>query len=140
MATTMSETHMRQDASTVPENLQTLVSAVREDPDLLPEEKETTLQFANVDHSATLFSEQGGVVRRLLRHPLFDIGWIRVYEETAPNQTMSPVEYTSGAVTAVYGSFPVKAIKLMSRSRSDPAPCKIVSRDPLAEISGEGDL
>lgn len=120
-----------------PKTLSKLVDAVREDPELLPEEKETTFHEGNSDDQLIIFSEQSGVMRRLIRHPLFEIEWIRVYSETSRTATMGVAEYSEGLITGVKGYLPIGALKIQSGCRSDSAPCKIVSKASLRDASRE---
>jgi hypothetical protein len=45
---------------------------VREDPNLTPAEKETTIRFAKDEERATVYSAEAGLTRRLLAHPETD--------------------------------------------------------------------
>jgi hypothetical protein len=126
-------------SSIAPEHLGRIVNAVKEDPDLRPEEKETTLCESSTDGTAQVFSEQAGPVRRLLRHSEFEIEWVRVYHETARSETVAPEDYSEGLVTGVKGYLPIGCLKVQSGCRTNSSPCKIVSKAALLDIGDEGD-
>lgn len=46
---------------------------VTEDNDLTPKEKETNIRFDKTTNNATIFTSEGGIMRRLLQHPEAEI-------------------------------------------------------------------
>ena len=136
--TPMSKTNDKtQTKSTVPKNLDRLVEAVKEDPDLLPEEKETTFTWAKDEDRAHVFTEEGSITRRLLRYPDFEIESLRVYTEDAPGKRLGGADYSDGRITGVWGTLPIGSLKILSRSRSDSTHCKIISKDGLRDLPDE---
>jgi len=113
---------------TVPQNIDELVSAVGEDPDLLPTEKETIIRWGKVDDRVHIFSEEASIVRRLIRHPLFETDSFRIYNDSSGEWTRTG-DYSTGRITSIWGSIPIGAIKIQSGCRSHSAHCHVVSKD-----------
>ena len=76
-------------------DLETLLEAVREDPHLTPEEKETTITFAKPNDRALVHTEEAGLIRRLLQHPAFDTAELRVTVDGAWSERV-PLHAFSG--------------------------------------------
>lgn len=79
-----------------------LVPEVRDDPELLPEEKEVIIRWSRADDRVSIHAEQSTVVRWLVDHPEFS-------EESRREE--------NGAVYAVSGTLPVGALKLSGNPR-----------------------
>lgn len=60
-----------------------IIDAVKEDQNLTPVEKETTFGFAKCDDYARIYTEEAGIVRRLLKHPEFATTELRVTTDDA---------------------------------------------------------
>lgn len=54
-----------------------LIDKIREDSDLFPAEKETIIRFAKDEDKAHVFTENGGIARRLHAHPDADVEVVR---------------------------------------------------------------
>lgn len=101
-----------------------LVSNVREDPALEPEEKECIIRSTKADDEMEVYTEIGSVMRRLLTHPEF----IRQEIRDLNGNRLSPEEYTGETVTGVGGRIPVGCLKVGASSRSTSHHADVVSR------------
>lgn len=88
------------------------LSNVREDPDLAPEEKQTMYTRTKVDDGFNVYSEEGGVMRRLLPHPEADV---------------EPDRVVDGNIVAVKGTIPNSLHKVLGNSRKDNSPAETVT-------------
>lgn len=85
---------------------------VKEDNDLTKAEKETTINFDKESNKAHLFTSEGGLMRRMIQHPLFEIN-----------------EYTEkdGKITSIKGMIPTTALSIGSTERGQKGHAQIVS-------------
>lgn len=105
----------------------TVDDLVREDPALLPEEKETTIRFGKDEDRATVFTPEAGLMRRLLNHPEFEVHGI-LLEAGGEVESVEQLHADEDAVVGVRGSVPVGALKVSARSRSTSGHASVVSR------------
>lgn len=103
---------------------------VREDPDLTPQEKETTIRFAKDEDRATVFTAEAGLGRRLLAHPNADVKVVNVLEDGG-TQPVAPSEVSGRDIVGVRASVPVGAFKLRVSSRSASGHAEVVSEEVL---------
>lgn len=106
---------------------QELIDAVKDDPELEPIEKETIIKWARPDERARVYSEESGIVRRLLQHPEFRTRSLRVNTDDAWGHRVSPDDYSGGLVTGVEGSLPIGTVKISARSRATTQHARVVS-------------
>lgn len=118
---------------TVPNNLGTLLKNVQEDPTLTPHEKETVIRWGKPDDRAYVFTEEGSLVRRLLRHPQFEVKALRTSPENEPSQKVQAADHSGGRITGVRGWIPIQAVKVQSACRQQSAHCHVVSADGLVD-------
>jgi len=85
---------------------------VREDPKLTPPEKETTFRFAKDEDVIHTYSEEAGIVNRLLHHDDFSEKDRRV---------------VNGAVVAVKGTLPITSLGISSKLRKDTGHAQVIS-------------
>lgn len=114
-----------------------IIDAVREDPDLQPLEKETIIRFAKPDGEAHVYTESGGITRRLLKHPEFRAVELRVNTNGAWGHRVAPADYSGGDVTGVKGFIPVGTLKILARSRSTSGHASVVSKDAAVVLDEE---
>jgi hypothetical protein len=97
------------------------------EPDLAPEEKETIIRFGKTDDRATIFSEQRGVVGRLLRHSSAEPDSITLTD----GSTVGDTEALDGSdtVIAYRGTVPIGSLKVRRSARGTDAPARIISED-----------
>jgi hypothetical protein len=87
-----------------------LVEAVEEDTSLSSVEKETTIRFSKADDRASVYTEEAGLMRRLLRHPHFEVDSLRVNTDDAEGKQDAPSDFEEGSITGVDGSIPIEAL------------------------------
>jgi hypothetical protein len=99
---------------------------VREDPDLAPAEKETTVRFAKDQDRASVYTAESGMTRRLLRHPEFEVEEVT----TLSGERFDSVQqlHADEAVVAVRGYVPVGALKVSACTRSTSGHASVVAR------------
>ena len=92
---------------------------VCENPDLYPEEKETSIWFSKDGERATVHSDEGGIIRRLLSHP-----------EAEPD-TMSMETGENGEIYSFYGTIPVGCLSVAMNPRSNDGHAEVVTAGVL---------
>jgi hypothetical protein len=85
----------------------------REDPDLTPAEKETTIRFGNDTDRLTIFSEQRSVVRWLDTHPHFEETDRRVKD---------------GLLVGITGTLPIGCLQLKGTPRKATNPASVLGK------------
>lgn len=88
-----------------------LADAAEEDTSLTPIEKETTILFSKVDDCASVYTEEAGLMRRLLNHPHFELESLR----GADGHRIALSDFDEGPITGVDGTIPIEAL-LLQRS------------------------
>jgi hypothetical protein len=94
-----------------------LVEAVEEDTSLTPVEKETTIRFSKADDSASVYTEEAGLMRRLLRHPHFEVDSLRVNTDNTVGKQVAPNDFEQGSITGVDGNIPVETLVFQTSLR-----------------------
>jgi hypothetical protein len=102
------------------------IPTVREDPDLVPLEKETSINFTKGEDRADIFSAERGITRRLLGHDLFDIDAILLKDGSRANSIQS-LDTSEDVVVGIRGTLPIDAVKLKSEARSARGHASVVS-------------
>lgn len=118
-------------------NVTNLVNAVGEDSNLSPNQKETTMgwtkdgrpttaatQFNH--HVASVYTEEAGISRRLLKHSHFTPTEIRVGELGKGVTYIEPNNFCGGKVTAVGGYLPIGTVTWGTSIRSKPGHANVV--------------
>jgi hypothetical protein len=108
---------------------QEIIDAIKEDPKLQPIEKETTLRFAKCDDEIQVHTEEGGIARRLLKHPEFRTTELRINTDDDWGLRLSPDDYSEGIVTGVKGFIPIGLLKVRAGSRSTSQHASVVSNE-----------
>jgi hypothetical protein len=108
-----------------------LVEAVEEDSALMPVEKETTILFSKVDNRASVYTEEAGLMRRLLRHPHFEIKSLR----DAEGRKVALNDFKEGSITGVKGSIPIESLVLQTSLRTNSQHSAVV---PEGVLRSEG--
>jgi hypothetical protein len=95
------------------------------EPDLAPEEKETIIRFSKRDDRAHIFSEQRGVVGRLLRHPEADVGRVTL----ADGSRVENPDVLDGTdtVVGIEATVPVGTLKVQETPRKAGGLAAVVS-------------
>ena len=110
-----------------------LIEAVEEDTSLLSVEKETTISFSKVDDSASVYTEEAGLMRRLLRHPHFEADTLRVNQDDAVGKQVAPNDFEQGSITGVDGSMPIEALVVQTSLRANSQHSAVVPEGVLRE-------
>lgn len=110
-----------------------LGDAVEEDVSLSSVEKETTIRFSKVDDRASIYTEEAGLMRRLLRHPHFEVDTLRVNTDDAVGKQVAPSDFEQGSITGVDGSIPIEALVLQTSLRETSQHSALVPEGVLRE-------
>jgi len=70
-----------------------LVEAVAEDRRLGPKEKETLLRFVKTEDRVWVYTEERGLMRRLLQHPEFRLESLQVVTEDSWGEHIDPDDF-----------------------------------------------
>jgi hypothetical protein len=115
-----------------------LVEAVEEDTSLTSVEKETTITFSKADNRASVYTEEAGLMRRLLRHPHVEVDSLRVNTDDAVGKQVAPNDFEQGSITGVGGSIPIEALVLQTSLRATSQHSALVPEGVLrAETTGD---
>lgn len=110
-----------------------LVEAVAEDRRLGPEEKETLLRFVKAEDRILVYTEERGLMRRLLQHPEFRLESLRVVTEEMWGEYVDPDDFDEGSITGVEGWVPIGVLSLKTTSRTTSQHAAIVPDRVLRE-------
>jgi hypothetical protein len=110
-----------------------LVEAVEEDTSLSSVEKETTITFSKADDRASVYTEEAGLMRRLLRHPHFEVDSLRVNTDDAVGKQVVPNDFEQGSITGVDGGIPVEALVAQTSLRETSQHSALVPEGVLRE-------
>ena len=121
----------------VDDEREALLDLVREDPELTPQEKETTLRFTKDEDTVHVYTEEAGIGRRLLAHPSARIEGVTVVDNDV-RPTVSVDEVNGRDIVAVRGSLPVGGLKVRRTSRETDEHAPVVSEHVLSPAE-EGD-
>jgi len=110
-----------------------LVEVVAEDRRLEPVEKETLFRFDKTEDRISVYTEEGGLMRRLLQHPEFRLESLRVVTEESWGEHVDPDDFDEGSITGVDGWVPIGVLSLKTSSRSISQHAAIVPDRVLRE-------
>jgi hypothetical protein len=108
-----------------------LVEAVAEDEGLMSGDKETIIKFAKSDQSIRVYSEEAGLMRRLLQHPNFDCETLRITTKDSWGKRVDPDDFEGGVITGVDGWLPIGVLTIGTSTRSTSSHAEIVSERVL---------
>lgn len=100
-----------------------LISNVREDPNLMPEEKEYAFTGVKPNGEVQAYTEITGMMRRLLVYPAFIVQDVRDLQ----GNRLALNEYDGQTITGVRGQLPVGTLKVQNSSRLTNSPTDIIS-------------
>mgnify|MGYP007020454544 CR=1 FL=1 len=112
-----------------------VLEAVREDPDLVPMEKETTFRFAKDQDRAQVFTAERGLTRRLLTHELFHTDAVLLADGSTVDSVDS-LHATEDTIVGVRGTIPIGALKVKASTRADKSGHARVVSDVSADVAG----
>jgi hypothetical protein len=103
-----------------------LLELVREDPNLTPAEKETSIHFAKDEDLATVYTSEAGIARRLIAHPSGTIEGLTVLDGGV-RADVSPDEVDGREIVGVRCRVPVAVLKVQVSGRSTDQHAPVVS-------------
>jgi hypothetical protein len=115
------------------------IPTVREDPDLTPLEKETSIHFSKGDDDADVFTAERGLTRRLLAHELFTVDTI-LLKDGSRSDSIQSLDASEDVVVGVQGTLPIGCLKVRASTRSHKyghAPV-VSTADTVADAGGGG--
>jgi hypothetical protein len=104
-----------------------LVEAVEENSTLSSVEKETILKFSKVDDRAKVYTEEAGLMRRLLHHPHFEVSSLR----DAEGRKVALNDFEGGSITGVDGNIPIEALVFQTSLRANSQHSAVVPEGVL---------
>ena len=108
-----------------------LVESVAEDEGLMSGDKETIIKFAKSDQSIRVYSEEAGLMRRLLQHPEFDCDSLRINTDDSVGKRINVDNFERGSITGVDGWLPIGVLSIGTLSRTTSEHAAIVSNRVL---------
>jgi hypothetical protein len=115
-----------------------VLDAVREDRDLGPMEKETTIGFAKDEDLARVFTAEASLTRRLLSHALFEVEEL-VLAGGGYAESTEEVDTTEDVIVGVRGSVPVACLKVRASRRSRGGHADVVTHPGNSAFKGGED-
>lgn len=115
------------------QNYSELIDAVAEDRKLRPDEKETLLRFAKSEDRVWVYTEERGLMRRLIQHPEFRLESLRVVTEESWGERVDSDDFSEGSITGVDGWVPIGVLSLKTTSRTTSQHAAIVPDRVLRE-------
>lgn len=110
---------------------ESIIEAVGSDPDLLPEERETSFRFTDRNDRVRVYTENAAIARRLLQHPEFDLATLRVSDDERFGAVVDPVDFSGGRVTGVQGTIPMGCLTVKKSPRSTGGKADVVTASVL---------
>lgn len=104
-----------------------LIESVAEADELDPCEKETIIKFTKADDTLSIYTEEGGLMRRLMQHPGFEIDSLR--DSNGAQVSVNDTEESQ--ITGVKGSIPIPALGIRTSLRTNSDHASIVSEAVL---------
>lgn len=110
-----------------------LTEKVDRDPRLSGSEKETTISMYGDDKRFTIYSAKPTIVKSLLKHDFFDMGWARVLngDETIEVEEEEQLTSKDGSIVAIEGTLPIGTLTVKSKPRSNNHQSSIVSTEGI---------
>lgn len=105
---------------------ESITELVKEDSDLTPAEKETSINFTKTEDRARVFTAEAGLMRRLLQHSEFQVGHV-VTESRARVESVAELDATNTAIVGVKGTIPVGALKIQRTARASSGHASVIS-------------
>lgn len=122
---------------------QQLLDAIREDPDRKPAEKETRFLTRKDTDTVDVYTAESSLMRRLVRHPLFELGWVEMstgrHTTNAVNADELPSDLGRRSVYSISGEGPVGLLSWSSQPRTSDQHAHIVSPSGLLDLEEVGD-
>lgn len=111
---------------------------VREDPDLIPLEKETSINFTKDEDRAQVFTAERGLTRRFLTHDLFDTDAV-LLKDGSTVDSVDSLHRNEDTIVGVRGTIPIGCLKVKATARADKSGHARVVSDVSADVAGSDD-
>jgi hypothetical protein len=112
-----------------------VADAVREDPELSPAEKETTIRFAKDRDGARVYTEEAGLIRRIMRHQHADIRGLTELRDGDRRPVVALEDWSGAPVVGVEATVPVGALQIKSRPRAGAGHAAVVAERGLVDVA-----
>lgn len=110
---------------------------VREDTDLTPGEKETSLGFTKRDDHARVYTAEAGLARRLLAHPEVRVVGVTVDDEGDRRREVDIEAVDDETIVGVRCDVPIGAVKIGLSVRASGGHADVVTDRVLREGAGD---
>jgi|APHM01.1.fsa_nt_gi hypothetical protein len=114
------------------------LDVVREDPELTPEEKETSFHFTKRDDDVRVFTAEAGLTRRLLSYREFNPDTL-LLKDGGEVESVEHVDTAEDTVVGVLGYIPIGAFKIRSSSRVTSSHAAVLSHRSERDHGGESE-
>lgn len=104
-----------------------LLDNIREDPDLIPEEKETIFRWTRDQSRVHTYTESTALMSSLLLHPTFEVVELRVSDDDRFGVRQLPSTYETGFVTGVEGWLDIGTLKILGSARNSERHSAVIS-------------
>ena len=105
-----------------------------DDPDLAPEEKETTFRFARDEDEITFFTAEAGIGRRLIAHPETVLDEV-ILQDNQARPSVDPAEVSAeDSIVGVRGRLPIGVLLIRASPRSASHHAAIVTERVFEEV------
>lgn len=119
-----------------------LATAIREDSHREPFEKETRVLTAKGSDSIDVYTAEAGLMRRLVRHPLFVLNWVELSTGRRTTESVQadelPDDLGRRSVYSISGRLPLGVLLLKAEPRSNTQHADVVSRHGLIDLEEVG--
>lgn len=103
-----------------------ITDCIVSDPNAVPAEKETTINFSNDGCKMRIFSANRSIMKDMTQHTDIQIDSLSCYHNER-YETLSPTEHDGEDVVGIRATAPIGLLKLGSSPRSRDVPSQVVS-------------
>lgn len=127
--------HSESSGEPVDTSREDLLQMTRADPNLTPQERETTVGFAVDEERARVYTEEAALIRRLLSHRAVSIDGLGIHSEgvtrSHPLEEALRVVGPGDLVVQLRGRMPLGYLSIKSESRANNRHAAVVSEEVL---------
>lgn len=108
-----------------------LIQMVDRDPALGAAEKETTISMMGNEKHFTIYSAKPTIIKSLLDHDHFELGWARVLGENGADRKvgLDELKESSGNIVAIKGKMPIGTLNIKYKPRQNNHQSSIISTE-----------
>lgn len=129
----MSEAEAVDDSEAI-DTVALLEAFAKDDPELTPQEKETTMRFARDEDAIDFFTAEAAIGRRFLAHPESTVEEVVVLEEGARRARDPRAVERDERIVSVRGRLPVGVLTIKRDPRSSGEHASIITRTVFDEV------